>query len=417
MFQLRCSGGAEKIRSRGDVTSELPWSGGFEEVLPAFSVALHKGCGRVATLHLLLTMCIDDEIDLQQIAPNVWKSFRCLRFYNVEFSTLRDQTFNNFKLSCRGAIRKPPNVISWVVMLGRMTEAGDRDVGAILRQWNRDNVKAANVVGAKAQAVKSVLEVASPETKNILVAHVSEFGWEHAMLNEDGLASKKLFPGNHFRTVGSKTWSARQVVTKESSHIMFRGVLERFKKLPDLLRKKMSKQQLEVYVETASVLVAFAAEAVAAGLPDAVVQAEFVEKWVSGDPRISMDMSSAMLEKTDAFSIRDVPCIKELLDRAAGIGSAADVDITMQENAFKKQSAYLQQSEYKLLIQHVEYDCKLWRVYESKVGSCRSWVTTTTTTTNNNNNTTTQNKHYQDRCLQRWQIMRRPFTSRSKTTI
>ena len=183
MFQLRCSGGAEKIRSRGDVTSELPWSGGFEEVLPAFSVALHKGCGRVATLHLLLTMCIDDEIDLQQIAPNVWKSFRCLRFYNVEFSTLRDQTFNNFKLSCRGAIRKPPNVISWVVMLGRMTEAGDRDVGAILRQWNRDNVKAANVVGAKAQAVKNVLEVASPETKNILVAHVSEFGWEHTMFN------------------------------------------------------------------------------------------------------------------------------------------------------------------------------------------------------------------------------------------
>ena len=86
-----------------------------------------------ACLHLFLSICLDDEVDLQQVAPAVWHSMRCLQFYNVAFSTLREQTFNNFKLSARGAIRKPPNVISWVIMLTRMATAGDKDFGAILR--------------------------------------------------------------------------------------------------------------------------------------------------------------------------------------------------------------------------------------------------------------------------------------------
>ena len=136
-----CTGGPEKIRARGNVASEMPWAEGSAAALPAFSVALQKGSARVATLHLVLSICLDDEVDLQQVAPAVWHSMRCLQFYNVAFSTLREQTFNNFKLSARGAIRKPPNVVSWVIMLTRMATAGDKDVGTILRTWNRESAK------------------------------------------------------------------------------------------------------------------------------------------------------------------------------------------------------------------------------------------------------------------------------------
>ena len=81
-----------------------------------------------------------------------------------------------------------------------------------------------------------------------------------------------------------------------------------------------------------------------------------------------MEMNSAMIDKSDTFTIRDVPCLKDLLDQVSGSGSA-DVHISMEEQAVKRQSADLQESEFKLLLKHIEYDCKVWRVYESKVSN------------------------------------------------
>ena len=93
--------------------------------------------------------------------------------------TLREQTFHNFKLSLRGSMRRPPSVMSWVVVLHIMQGAGDNDIGAIIRHWNKDSPKSAQLTGVKAQSVKHLLENATGPTLDLLAQHVSTYGWEH----------------------------------------------------------------------------------------------------------------------------------------------------------------------------------------------------------------------------------------------
>jgi hypothetical protein len=87
--------------------TKMPWATGFTEPLPPFSLALHKGAARAVTLHLILTLCLDDEVDIKQLIPKMWQSMRMLKVKDVHFSTLREQTFNNFKLSARGRFDVP----------------------------------------------------------------------------------------------------------------------------------------------------------------------------------------------------------------------------------------------------------------------------------------------------------------------
>ena len=183
-----------------------------------------------------------------------------------EYPNPEEQTFDSFKLSTRGSIRQAPNVISWVITLGKLAKAGDKDVGVILRQWNQTSAKHANINGNKGQAVKNLLELCSEDTLNIVVESVSRWGWDLCPFSEDALSSKKLYPGQHFKSVHSRKWTQRQQVTKETSNLLFQHVVASHANLPESVRRKRTKAQMEARSEMAAV-VYHLAEAVCASMP------------------------------------------------------------------------------------------------------------------------------------------------------
>ena len=310
---ILCSGNEDKIRSRGLKGVQAPWAGaGNEFPIPPFSIAQHKGNARTSALHLILTLLIDDEVDLHAISPKVWMSMRGLKARNVEFTSLKEQTFDNFRLSARGAVRRQANVVSWVVFLSRQRDCGDTDAGAIIRSWNSGCTQKEKLMGNKAQTVKNIIDLGPPKTQELLIQHISKYDWDGGSLSEEALASKKVWPGSGFRTTHSKKWTQRQRVTDESCHLMFQHCFHQFDTTNSLARRKFSKADLEEYAEKSAVVCAIRTEAVNAGMVAEQVDVAFVEKWRRGDPCVEMDLASALTEKRDEFSIRDITCLKEL---------------------------------------------------------------------------------------------------------
>ena len=270
-----------------------------------------QGNARIVTLHFLLSLIVDDEIDLQTLLPKVWESMRSIVCRNVGFANKEEQVFDNFKLSGRGAIRRAPNVISWMHFLLNQKQVSETDIGGIIQRWNKKSARSMHLVGNKAQTLRNILQNTSDATQDILMNHVSMYDWDGCCLAEDALASKRLWPGTIFRVVSSKKWTERGRVTKDSCHLMFEHAFNEFESLVPCARKKFNKKDLEEFSEKAAVVLSIRAEALAAGIPKDVVDEGFTSKFKCGDPRVCMDISSAMQDKREDFVLRDMTCLKD----------------------------------------------------------------------------------------------------------
>jgi hypothetical protein len=56
----------------------------------------------------------------QQTHPKLYASILKIEVHRVEFASKQEELFSNFKLSHRGSIRKPPNVVTWVFALSKL---------------------------------------------------------------------------------------------------------------------------------------------------------------------------------------------------------------------------------------------------------------------------------------------------------
>ena len=89
--------------------------------------------------------------------PKLYYSVPDIQCVNMEFATKRGQLIDNMKASTAGAIRRAPNVFSWVIGLRRLAQAGDGDEGAIVREYNEHCMAGSKLPGGKAQAVRNIL--------------------------------------------------------------------------------------------------------------------------------------------------------------------------------------------------------------------------------------------------------------------
>ena len=97
---------------------------------------------------------------------------------------------------------------------------GKVDVQALIKKFNGQNTQAFQLTGAKAQAVRALLEDFPPQALKCVQDHVQSVGWQNCGFTDDALSSKKFLPGHVFRNVsGSKTWNAWGKVTVESANL------------------------------------------------------------------------------------------------------------------------------------------------------------------------------------------------------
>ena len=123
-------------------------------------------------------------------------SVQAVRCQHVRFLNNQSGLFANFRISCRGNIRKAPSCLTWVECLASLRKKGDvNNPGAILQQWNRTATKEQQIVGTKSQAVKNLMELCPPEGLRLIFEANSALSWDQLPFSEEGFASKRIYPG------------------------------------------------------------------------------------------------------------------------------------------------------------------------------------------------------------------------------
>ena len=107
---------------------------------------------------LILNHTPQDECSLERYHPKLWASTRRIYAKPTVWNNLRDQIFHRNKIEARGSIRKAPNVITWALSLDKLRQVGDKDAGAIIKEWNNRASRQQQLGGGKAQALKHVLD-------------------------------------------------------------------------------------------------------------------------------------------------------------------------------------------------------------------------------------------------------------------
>jgi hypothetical protein len=128
-------------------------------------------------------------------------------------------------------------VLTWIQALLKSQEDGL----SVMRDWNRVASENGELVGHKALAVKQLLETFPRKGLDLLLKHVSEYGWEASAFTEDALGSKKLLPNQSFRTTGGKEWSRRARTCNESCVMAVEYMIKKFEATPQRLRVKPPK--------------------------------------------------------------------------------------------------------------------------------------------------------------------------------
>jgi len=129
------------------------------------------------------------------VHPELLKSIQIIYAYRLLFVSKKDEILDNFKRSIRGSIRRPPNIMTWVVVLTNLKKHGE-DAASVVRQHNAQNARLGQLVGAKAQAVKNILDSLPSEALAVVVSHVQRLGWDDCVFSDDSLSSKKYLPGH-----------------------------------------------------------------------------------------------------------------------------------------------------------------------------------------------------------------------------
>ena len=355
--ELLVDGSPSRIRRSGIAAPWVKMYDDPENYISAFGIGYEKGARRMSTLHCLLTLCLDDNVDLHVVHPGLARSLSSISCVYLYRATLIDRVFGAFRASVRGSIRKAPNVVSWVMFLNKAKDKGSSDSSALVRRWNSQATKAATIQGPKAQAVKNMLELMCQEERNIVVADISAKGWDNSVWTEEGLACKKMYPGTHFRCQ-SKKWTARKVVTPHSLRLMLLRSVQRGN-MP--AKCKLNKAATEAASEMAACVWNIAKEAQEmVPFTEEALENQFFNPWVQGNPAIEFQVQSAITLADPLFTPRDIKAVKQLMDAHTGVNS---VQLSLANTEMIVAATALEESTFKQNLAQCKADVAALRNY------------------------------------------------------
>ena len=85
---------------------------------------------------------------------------------------------------------------------------------------------------------------------------------------------------------------------------------------------------------------------------------------VDGDPKVEMELSTALREKAASFCVRDLPSLAFIMDAhnsKSTLANTTSMDITN-----------IQQDAFELVMRQLDYDTKAYRVWMGKMGNYNS---------------------------------------------
>jgi hypothetical protein len=297
-----------------------------------------------------------------QIHPTFYKSILQINTIVMSFPTRRDAVFENFKLSNRGAIRRPPSAITWMVALDALKKDGDGDASAVVKTWNSQTAKSNQLLGAKAQAVKNLMDMPRL-VKECIVRITADLGWEMGPWSEDALASKRLCVGYTPRST-NKQWNDRQKVTEESALMTVKYLHAEFLKMAAGCRRKFNKVMVEEVAACAALAWNLKAEVQqAVPISDEMIQEGWISRFNDADPAVFTEVSMALHERSDSFTVRSCSTLAALIE------SHMKVMPVQASSSVSVSSSSVEAAMFELHMSQIQYDLQACRVFKTKMST------------------------------------------------
>ena len=354
------------LAERPDVP--VPWKSEAAGIpLPPFSLGYVKGSLRCATLMALLLLLWEEGGPALQAFPKFMASLKGIYVRHIQHQTVQDEVFQNFKMSLRGSIRRPPKLLTWVLTLMSLKNHGYEDSAAVIGRFNSSVGSSFQLVKSKAVAVGNLLTHFPADVLMCMQGHVSRYGWDHCALSDENLSSKKILPVHTHRSP-RKAWKRFAGMSVEATSLTFRRLFTDFDSNPHG-RRKADKATLEMLAETAALLVNLA-QVLMESFPvkKEDVEAQIYGAWVAGHMGLDMELHEMVSEKKESLAVTDVKFFR-------GVVEATQAKIPVPDAQQEQlQLSALEKDKYDLAVRQISYDRQAFRVYKAKVENFETHV-------------------------------------------
>ena len=349
-----------------------PWREGMlrhQKSLGIFSLGYTKGMLRACTLLSLLHMWMDDgaEESFMSNFPHVMKSCQEIFVHFVSLPSAQEEIFHNFRMSLRGSIRRPPNLLTWVGVLQALKQHGYEDSGEVIARFNGTVARQMQLQGSKAVAIGNLMTHFPADLLQLLTSHASKHGWESCALSDDNLSTKKVLPVFVFKSP-HKTWKRLCAGSPEASRLCFQRVIADFEKQTGT-RRKPERNHVEQLAEMACLVVNLSKELQEQfPLKMATIQTEIFDKWIAANPGLDLELHEVMSEKRANLSAIDVNFFRMVADLVQTKAPVTDTGVVQM------QLTQLDQDKYQLTCKQLEYDVNAFRIYKDRLESVATAV-------------------------------------------
>lgn len=350
---------------QGSLVMTSPWaSEAMGMPVAPFSLGYVKGMLRASTALALLHMFWH-----HGQADALLQTFRALKescstvyVFHIQLPSVESEVFQNFLLSIRDSISKPPNFITWLHTLRQLKQKGYEDSAAVISRFNALVPKSAWLVGAKANALGNVMALFPSSLIQDLETHVSKWGWEGSALSDDCLSTKKVLP-THRHKAPHKSWKQLCSMSETATALTFKRIIRDHEK-PGACCKKVDKQKVDSLAETAALLVNLSTqmmEQFPVKMQD--VETHIFEAWLDGSHGWDLELHEVQTEKREKLAVTDVKMFRDVIDmlkcqRPVAPGASAEILLIR-----------LDEDKWTLILKQLEYDFQAFRVYLSKMQS------------------------------------------------
>ena len=231
----------------------------------------------------------------------------------VAVPSKREELLANFRVSARGSLRKAPNVMQWVQSLMALKSCGETDSAGVIRKYNHENPKSAQLLGSKATAVKNLIEFFPSEALEMIIQHVQQLSWAACCFSDDCLSSKRLLPSHNFRLGSEGLWPSLGKVTTKSCWLMVNHAISKFLATPEMMRRKATKADMESWAEQAAFVCCVGEKALSeCPLDPSRLDEQFYEAFAKADMALMLEIQTALNMKETGFTPRSLQVLSKM---------------------------------------------------------------------------------------------------------
>ena len=286
------------------------------------TVGYLKGRARMENLLLLLHINFKLSFHLRDVHPALFTSVLRIYAHHLPQSSRREEALSNMQISCKGSLRKAPNIVTISKMSCNLKAVGDADFQSFVKLWNERAPRMHKITGQKAIGLKYLLEVMQPELLELVLEHVGSEGWVKCAFSDDNLGNKKIYPPTQYPAKG-KVWLARLKVTHHTMSLHFQHLIHEHENSPAYLKRKQNKQDMEKLAERAAAVYHCGQEVLqlVPACTIALIEKYIYNPYIVGEGGLHVEMTGAILEKSDTFNLRELTAVKELIKKLTGAGN------------------------------------------------------------------------------------------------